>query len=168
MRTVSNQAKTPSETVEKAPKQILRQDAKKNDLTECATINDLIIMRGHETPENHLLTILKGFSTVSEGVLKKGRKGLDGEGKYLSYFMKSRNTCNPHLFKSLTASPGKFLFRLSFFGQLKIDDFDKAHPASTSSPVFDIEDLLDLIEGVSFFHQGLYSDLFFFDALNDA
>jgi hypothetical protein len=30
-------------------------------------------MRGHETPENHPLTILKGFSTVSEGVLKKGR-----------------------------------------------------------------------------------------------
>jgi hypothetical protein len=29
-------------------------------------------MRGHETPENHPLTILKGFSTVSEGVLKKG------------------------------------------------------------------------------------------------
>jgi len=26
-------------------------------------------MRGHETPENHPLTILKGFSTVSEGVL---------------------------------------------------------------------------------------------------
>ena len=39
---------------------------KKNDLTECATINDLIIMRGHETPENHTLTTLKGFSTVSE------------------------------------------------------------------------------------------------------
>ena len=29
-------------------------------------INDLIIMRGHETPENHPLTILKVFSTVSE------------------------------------------------------------------------------------------------------
>jgi hypothetical protein len=28
-------------------------------------------MRGHETPENHPLTTLKGFSTVSEGVLKK-------------------------------------------------------------------------------------------------
>ncbi len=61
----------------------------------------------------------------------------------------------------------KFFFRLSFLGQLKIDDFDKAHPAPASSPVFDIEDLLDLIEGVSFFHQGLYSNLFFFDALND-
>jgi hypothetical protein len=28
-------------------------------------------MRGHETPENQPLTILKGFSTVSEGVLGK-------------------------------------------------------------------------------------------------
>jgi hypothetical protein len=37
---------------------------KKNDLTECATIGALIIMRGHEPPENHPLTILKGFSTV--------------------------------------------------------------------------------------------------------
>jgi hypothetical protein len=44
---------------------------RKNDLTECTTINDLIIMRGHGTPENHPLTILKGFSTVSEGLLSK-------------------------------------------------------------------------------------------------
>ncbi|MGZ6202517.1 MAG: hypothetical protein ACXWM6_13460, partial [Thermodesulfobacteriota bacterium] len=44
---------------------ILGGDAEKNDLTECATINDLIIMKGHETPENHPLTIVKGFSTVS-------------------------------------------------------------------------------------------------------
>jgi hypothetical protein len=54
-----------AETVEKVPKQILGRDAEKNDFTECATINDLIITRGHETPENRLLTILKGFSTVS-------------------------------------------------------------------------------------------------------
>ena len=60
-----------SETVEKVPRQILGEDAEKNDLTECATINDLTIMRGHETPENHPLTILKGFSTVSERVLRK-------------------------------------------------------------------------------------------------
>ena len=38
---------------------------RKNDLTECAIINDLIIMKGHETPKNQALTILKGFSTVS-------------------------------------------------------------------------------------------------------
>jgi hypothetical protein len=44
---------------------------RKNDLIECATINDLIIMRGHETPENHPLTMLKGFSTVSEEALRK-------------------------------------------------------------------------------------------------
>ena len=40
-----------SETVEKVPKQILEGDAEKNDLTECATINDLTITRGHETPK---------------------------------------------------------------------------------------------------------------------
>jgi hypothetical protein len=57
--------KSTSETVEKVPKQILGGDAEKNNLTECATINDVTITRGHETPENHLLTILKGFSTVS-------------------------------------------------------------------------------------------------------
>jgi len=54
-----------SETVEKVPKQILRGDTEKNDLTECTTINDLTIMRGYETPKNYPLTILKGFSTVS-------------------------------------------------------------------------------------------------------
>jgi len=65
-----SQATITGETVEKVPKQILGGDAEKNDLTECATINDLIIMRGHETPENHPLTILKGFSTVSEERVK--------------------------------------------------------------------------------------------------
>jgi len=54
------------ETVEKVPKQILVRDAEKNDLTECVTINDLTIMRGHETPKNHPLIVLKGFSTVSD------------------------------------------------------------------------------------------------------
>ena len=29
-------------------------------------MNDLMIARGHETPENHPLTTLNGFSTVSE------------------------------------------------------------------------------------------------------
>ncbi len=54
-----------SETVGKVPKQIFGEDAEKNDFTECATINDLIIMKGRETPKNQALTILKGFSTVS-------------------------------------------------------------------------------------------------------
>jgi len=54
-----------SETVEKVPKEILVRDAERNDLTECTTINDLIITRGHETPENHPFAMLKGFSTVS-------------------------------------------------------------------------------------------------------
>jgi len=57
--------RTSGETVEKVPKRILGWDAEKNDLTECVTINDLIIARGHETPENHPLTMLEGFSTVS-------------------------------------------------------------------------------------------------------
>jgi hypothetical protein len=56
---------TSSETVEKVAKQILEGDAEKNDLTECTTINDLRIMRGHETPKNEPLIILKSFSTVS-------------------------------------------------------------------------------------------------------
>jgi len=59
------------ETVEKVPKQILGGDAEKNDFTECATINDLIIMKGRETPKNQALTILKGFSTVSEIIFGK-------------------------------------------------------------------------------------------------
>ena len=57
------------ETVEKVPEEILSGDAEKNDFTECPTINDLPIMKGRETPKNQALTILKGFSTVSEGVL---------------------------------------------------------------------------------------------------
>jgi len=44
--------RTSGETVEKVPKQILRGDAEKNDFTECATINDLTIMKGRETPKN--------------------------------------------------------------------------------------------------------------------
>jgi len=61
------------------------------------------------------------------------------------------------------------LFVLSFLGQLKIDDFNQAHPAHApglTGPIFDIKDLFDLLEGFSFFHQGLNSDLLFFDALN--
>jgi len=61
-----SQATITGETVEKVPEQILGGDAEKNDLTECATINDLTIMKGRETPKNRALTILKGFSTVSE------------------------------------------------------------------------------------------------------
>jgi hypothetical protein len=62
--------RTPSETVEKVPKQILEGDAEKNDFTECARINDLIIMKGRETPENRALIVLKGFSTVSPVIPK--------------------------------------------------------------------------------------------------
>jgi hypothetical protein len=53
--------KITGETVEKVHKQILEGDAEKNDLTECTTINDLRIMRGHETPKNEPLIILKIF-----------------------------------------------------------------------------------------------------------
>ena len=62
--------KANSETVEKVRKQILGGDAEENDLTECATINDLTITKGRETPQNQALTILKGFSTVSPEILK--------------------------------------------------------------------------------------------------
>jgi len=61
----------PGETVEKVPKQILGGDAEKDDFTECATIDDLTMMKGRATPKNQALTILKGFSTVSEEALKK-------------------------------------------------------------------------------------------------
>jgi hypothetical protein len=57
-----------SETVEKVPKQTLGGDAEKNDFTESATINDLTTMKGCETPKNQVLTIVKGFSTVSAGI----------------------------------------------------------------------------------------------------
>jgi hypothetical protein len=73
-----------SETVEKVFKHILWRDVEKNDLTECATINDLTITWGHETPKNHPVTILKGFSTVSaDTVLRSYRSDADdpwGEG----------------------------------------------------------------------------------------
>jgi len=60
------------ETVEKVLKQILGGDAEKNDFTECATINDLTIMKSRETPKNQVLTILKGFSTVSVEIMHGG------------------------------------------------------------------------------------------------
>jgi len=49
------------ESVEKVPKEIFGRDAEKNNLTECATINDLVLGRGQETPENHLLIAVSGF-----------------------------------------------------------------------------------------------------------
>jgi len=57
-------------------------------------------------------------------------------------------------------------FRLFFLSQLKIDDFNEAHPAPASGLVFDNKDLFDLLECLFFFHQGLDSGLLFFDALN--
>ena len=63
----------------------------------------------------------------------------------------------------------KSLFGLSFLGQLKIDDFNEVHPTHAfrlARPVFDIEGLFYLLEGSCFLHQGLNSDLLFFDALN--
>ena len=49
------------EAVEKVPKQIFGRDAEKNDLIECATINDLMLGKGQVIPENILLTRQKGF-----------------------------------------------------------------------------------------------------------
>ena len=78
------------ETVEKVRKQILGRDAEKNDFTECATINDLTIMKGRETPKNQALTILKGFSTVSEELF--GDK---------IFKLKTQNTLQPVAYLSL-------------------------------------------------------------------
>ena len=49
------------EAVEKVPKQVLARDAGKSDLTECATINDLMAGKGQATPENHSRRPLRGF-----------------------------------------------------------------------------------------------------------
>ena len=50
------------EAVEKVPKQILGRNAEKNDLTECATINDLMLGKGQVTPKNHPLIVIFDFS----------------------------------------------------------------------------------------------------------
>ena len=50
------------EAIEKVPKQIPGRDAEKSDLIECATISDLILGKGQETPENIVLTRQKDFS----------------------------------------------------------------------------------------------------------
>jgi hypothetical protein len=49
------------EPVEKAPKRILGRDAERSDLLECATINDLVLVRGQVTPENIFLTRQEDF-----------------------------------------------------------------------------------------------------------
>ena len=82
--------KSTGETVEKVPKQILGGDAEKNDLTECATINDLTITRGHETPKNHPVTILKGFSTVSADT-EPSIKGSSAKSPSVISFTKSED-----------------------------------------------------------------------------
>jgi len=51
---------TSGETVEKVPKQILGWDAEKNDFTECTTINDLIITKGHD-PRKPPVNYTQGF-----------------------------------------------------------------------------------------------------------
>jgi len=50
------------EAVEKVPKQILGRDGEKRDLIECATMNDLMLGKGQETPETIVLTRQKDFS----------------------------------------------------------------------------------------------------------
>jgi hypothetical protein len=51
--TVAGRLSSVVEAVEKVPKQIFGRDAKKNDLTECTTINDLMLGKGQKSPENH-------------------------------------------------------------------------------------------------------------------
>ena len=62
------------EAVEKVPKQILGRDAKKSDLIECATINDLMVGRGQVAPENVVFTRQKDFSYRLVSVLHFNRK----------------------------------------------------------------------------------------------
>jgi hypothetical protein len=49
------------EAVEKVSKQTFRRDVEKNDLTECTTINDLMLGKGQVTPENHRLIAVRDF-----------------------------------------------------------------------------------------------------------
>jgi hypothetical protein len=49
------------ELVEKVPRQIPGRDAEKNDLTECITINGLMLRRGQEVPENYPVIAMRGF-----------------------------------------------------------------------------------------------------------
>jgi hypothetical protein len=49
------------EAVEKVAKRILGEVQKKNDLTECSTIIDLMLGRGQVTPENHPIRPLGDF-----------------------------------------------------------------------------------------------------------
>jgi hypothetical protein len=72
------------ETVEKVPNQVLGGDPEKNEFTECATIHDLTLMKGRETPQNQPLTELKGFSTVSEGIFKSNLKPFTANTKLSS------------------------------------------------------------------------------------
>jgi hypothetical protein len=56
------------EAVEKVSKQILRQNAEKGDLIECATINDLMIAKGQERPPKTSFSLVKRtFPTGSLG-----------------------------------------------------------------------------------------------------
>jgi hypothetical protein len=59
------------EAVEKVPKQIFGRDAEKNDLIECATINDLILGKGQVTLGNIVLTGQKDFSYRLVGRMKE-------------------------------------------------------------------------------------------------
>jgi hypothetical protein len=55
------------EAVEKVPKQILGRDGEKSDRVGCAPINDLMLGRGQETPENIVRLARRTFPTGSFG-----------------------------------------------------------------------------------------------------
>ena len=50
-----------AEAVEKVLKQIFGRDAEKSNPLECATINNLMLGKGQETPENHPLIVMFDF-----------------------------------------------------------------------------------------------------------
>jgi hypothetical protein len=50
---------------------VLGRDAEKNEVIECAIINDLMLGKGQVTPENCPLIPVRGFSTGSLGLKRE-------------------------------------------------------------------------------------------------
>ena len=77
------------ETVEKVPKQILGGDAEKNDFTECATIDDLTIMKGRETPKKSGINYTEGFFDSLGSYLGVSRKVFPPKANLEAFYLSS-------------------------------------------------------------------------------
>ena len=53
------------EALEKIPKEILALELEKNELTECATLNDLMLAKGQVTRKKSFSLVKRTFSTAS-------------------------------------------------------------------------------------------------------